>query len=56
MPDSDRKCFSHLLKHLGVFDLPITNTGSLSPFTLATAIPVKRTLLCLPPAHFSFLK
>ena len=55
LPDSDMERFSHL-QDFGVFDLPITNIGSLSPFTLTAAIPVKQTLLCLPTVHFPFLK
>ena len=43
------------LKHLGFFDFPITNMGSFSPTALAAAIPVRRTLLCLPPMQLSDL-
>lgn len=40
------------VKHLGLTDFWWQNTGSLSPSALAAAIPVNRTLLCLPPMHF----
>ena len=35
------ECF----KHLGLFDLPMTNIGSLSPFIFAAAKPVSLILL-----------
>ena len=41
------------LKHLGFFDLPITNMGSFSPVALAAASPVRRTLLHFPPTQSS---
>ena len=44
---------SYPLKHLGFFDLPITNMGSFSPVALAAASPVRRTLLHFPPTQSS---
>ena len=46
----------HTFKTSWIFYLPIRNIGSLSLFTLSATIPVKQTLLCLPPVHFLFLK
>ena len=44
------------LKHLGAFDFPITNIGSLPPTQLAAARPVILILLFLQPEHFSNFK
>ena len=48
--------FLTLLKHLGLLAFPMTNIGSLSPYALPAANPVRRILLCFPPAHFSPFK
>ena len=38
------------LKQSGFFDLPMANIGGFSPIMLASACPVRRILLCLPPS------
>ena len=45
--------FLTFLKHLGFFDLPMTNVGSLSPLMFVGASPVTLIVLCLPPVHLS---
>ena len=39
------------LKHLGLADFPVTNSGIFSPRALEASSHVHRTLLCFPPEH-----
>ena len=43
-------------KQHGFSYLSMTKTRSFRPSMIAVSSPVRRTLLCLPPAHFSFFK